>query len=160
VFPHSFVYSESVLLSSGSLFKHRLDQESYRIRDEHSAQIVLCPARQEPFDGIDSRFFADRQVLQIAINVLHPIHKVPFDSLNRVCFIVGAPYFDVVVLQVFQKLSAALFLDMVIYPEQGIDVVLLTNSSILMAKWSVSLRPERIFVSEPSMPCSNSENPN
>ena len=125
VFLYSFIYSESVLLSSGSLFKPRLDHISYRIRDEHPAQIVLCPARQEPFDGIGSRVLADGQALQIAIDVLHPVHEVPFDSLNRVCLIVAAQCFYVIVFQIQQKLSADLFLDVLIYPEQGIDIVLL-----------------------------------
>ena len=118
-------HSHCCLLPIRSLFKHSLDQESYRIRDEHPAQIVLCPARQEPFDSIGSHVFAGGQALQIAIDVLHPVHEVPFDSLNRVCFIVAAPCFDIIVFQIQQKLSADLFLDVLIYPEQGIDIVLL-----------------------------------
>jgi len=50
--------SHRYLFSIHSLFKHSLDQESYRIGDEYPPQIVLCPARQEPFDGIGSRVFA------------------------------------------------------------------------------------------------------
>ena len=86
---------------------------------------MLCPARQEPFDGIGSRVLADGQALQIAIDVLRPVHEVPFDSLNRVCLIVAAQCFYVIVFQIQQKLSADLFLDVLIYPEQGIDIVLL-----------------------------------